>query len=689
MNVSILNKTTFSSDHFPVVAEIQLSVSPATEPSANKIKLNWKKASTKALESYSRLCDKKCSKVLKMFNRQEINAQELYRKTVVAMDESAKICIPKFKNAQRKRHDIPLWRQRMATFRHNVEYWLNIQWLNGGPRACHTNITLNLRRAKRLYKQQLRSLKKEIYSNLADYTTHQNCFRNLFKKRKPPTPSVINGASKEMLPSMWRKHFKSVFNASETPYTGDLFNAIDEKSTNHPYDFQRFTPEEMRKAIGDIDTNKSYERHNHWKGLTSINHSAVHCLLYVLNNWGEQSIFSDNDVQWSESGLFDTVLTPIPKAGKKDYSDVSTWRPISIGTSENWLLEKMILGRLKPLLQTADCQFGYKSKHSTSHAIEIVRLLERNYDCHACLIDASSAFDRISWYRIRDQFFKRKIPLYLIKLSMKQLVFNRITICNTEFIYPRAGIKQGGVLSGNYFSACYDDLVEELKKNGSGVLVETGISKRLLLFVLIYADDVILFSRSPYGLRCLIQITLSFCSQYNDISFNATKSYIMRLGPTRKPAVSVCGLPTTECYKYLGVKIGRDAEPQRDAAAKLFCKTNIMLKQNKELHSCSRDVKNIVINAYGNVYSLETMTCVSSTLRNAHRYLTRAVHTDWAQYADLPGPNIRSRRLYTAYGIASLPEQHRKRRNVFLIKAESFDNRIIREVIGNIPRITV
>ena len=74
----------------------------------------------------------------------------------------------------------------------------------------------------------------------------------------------------------------------------------------------------------------------------------------------------------------------------------------------------------------------------------------------------------------------------------------------------------------------------------------------------------------------------------------------------------------------------------------------LLLQQNRELHQCSRAVKNLSINSYGTVlYALETFPTVCSYLRQAHRYLTRCVHTDWYQSADLPGPNIRSRRLYT------------------------------------------
>ena len=181
---------------------------------------------------------------------------------------------------------------------------------------------------------------------------------------------------------------------------------------------------------------------------------------------------------------------------------------------------------------------------------------------------------------------------------------------------------------------------------------------------------------------------LQFASLYNDLSFNTSKSWILRLGTNKYPPVSVCGIPVTECHEYLGVFFGRPTNPQQDFASKLYQKANIMFAQNQELHKCSRDVKNMAINAYGNVYALETLLEVNSTLRQAHRYLTRAVHTDWRIYADLPGPNIRSRRLYTVYGVDSLEVQHRRSRNQFLIRAESFSDNVICGVLGFLPRIT-
>ena len=485
---------------------------------------------------------------------------------------------------------------------------------------------------------------------------------------------------------MWREHFKTVFKAENTPFTDNIFDETTVPNSHNS--FMPFTIDEIFSSIGCIDTDKSYSRHYHWKNLLSFgkNHHAFLCLLTVFNFWAN-NVASNVDVKgWS---LFDTSLSPVPKTGKRDLSSIKSWRPISLGTSENWVLEKIFLSRLKPFLGTDDSQFGYKSGHSTSHAIEIVRVLERSSDCHACMLDASSAFDTISWGRIRDQLIDRNVPFYLIKLCMKQLTSNRISVCGLSFIYPRAGIKQGGVLSGYYFAACYDTLISALKVTGAGVIITNSLNNRFLLFILIYADDIILVAKSVYGLGRLIDATMRFASTHSDLKFNTSKSWILRLGQINRPAISTRGIPTSECQEYLGVQIGRGADQLRFSASKLYTKTNVMLAQNKELHRCSLSVKNIAINAYGSIYSLENMEDIDSRLRQAHRYLTRAVHTDWRQYADLPGPNIRNRRLYSAYDLESLAEIHRKRRNNFLIKAESSENSYIRNIIGDLPKITV
>ena len=150
----------------------------------------------------------------------------------------------------------------------------------------------------------------------------------------------------------------------------------------------------------------------------------------------------------------------------------------------------------------------------------------------------------------------------------------------------------------------------------------------------------------------------------------------------------MCNIPVTECATYLGVEIGRKANQERVSASQLYVNTNILFAQNTELHKCCTAVKNVSINCYGNVYSIENFLRVGSRIREAHRYMTKSVHTGWRAFADLNGVNIRSRTLYTTFNVDSLEVVHRRRRNNFLISCSEHENDLISSIIGNLERIT-
>ena len=675
-----------NSDHFPIMATLNVLIDNCTEPLPCKRTVNWAKASQKALESYSRLAEKECHKTLTKFKNNEINFTELYNELVSNIEYAAVTCIPKFKSTGSPHsHNIPMWRESMAPLKNDVEYWTQLQFLHGGPTRCPPVICQQLRFAKSRYRWKYRQLKREVERAIAEATTTNNCFKKLFKEASVPAPTVIEGHSTSNQPEMWRSHFTDVFKGKETPYDGTIISDIKINDTESK-SFKDVSINEINTVVPEINTNKSYFRHSHWKNLSTDSHSAKQCLRYVLNNWLHSALADNSYFDWD---LFKANVKLIPKKGKKDLSVKKGWRPISVGTSENWILEKILLCRLKPFLKTRDCQFGYKPKHGTNHAIEIVRILERSHDAHVCLLDASSAFDKLSWERIKDQLLKRRVPPTLVKIVLSQLSSNKISVCNTATFFARVGVKQGGVLSGVVFSCCYDDLVDEAEMTGAGILLASVGDKFKLICIIIYADDVFLMAASPNGLKDLISKAYIFANRYGDITFNPTKSCIMRLGPHRKPPVSVCGIPTDESYLYLGADIGRESDPQKSAAAKLYMNTNLILSQNPELRKCSISVKNTCIYSYGNVYSIENMLNVDSRLRGAHRYMTKQVHCDWTQFADLDGPNIRSRSLYCSYNLDSLEVIHRRRRNNFLIKASLHTNSIISDVIGNLARITV
>ena len=137
-----------------------------------------------------------------------------------------------------------------------------------------------------------------------------------------------------------------------------------------------------------------------------------------------------------------------------------------------------------------------------------------------------------------------------------QLSLTQISVCSTRIFYALAGVKQGGILSGIIFSACYDTLVDIIKTTCARLFLKNCDNLFIFIQILIYADDIILFSRSPYGLKLLIEKAFLFCDLYSDIAFNPSKSVILRLGTGRRPPVSVCNIPTVESTECLGIDIG-------------------------------------------------------------------------------------------------------------------------------------
>ena len=141
----------------------------------------------------------------------------------------------------------------------------DVELLQGGPTRCSTFVRSQLRVCRARYKLQLRILLCEIENNLAEHTTIQNCYKVLFNQKKAPTPSKINGCTREEQPAMWRTHYKGVFKAEDTAYNGGIFDIIDEKLVSEKGNMQlySFTMEEMSTAISEINPSKSYKRHHH------------------------------------------------------------------------------------------------------------------------------------------------------------------------------------------------------------------------------------------------------------------------------------------------------------------------------------------------------------------------------------------------------------------------------------------
>ena len=95
----------------------------------------------------------------------------------------------------------------------------------------------------------------------------------------------------------------------------------------------------------------------------------------------------------------------IEKPGKPPH-EAGSYRPISLLPIISKLFEKLLLKRLKPIIErknlVRDHQFGFRKSHSTMDQVHritnvIEKALEEKKVCYAIFLDVSQAFDKV-WH---------------------------------------------------------------------------------------------------------------------------------------------------------------------------------------------------------------------------------------------------------------------------------------------------
>jgi hypothetical protein len=123
----------------------------------------------------------------------------------------------------------------------------------------------------------------------------------------------------------------------------------------------------------------------------------------------------------------------------------------------------------------------------------------------------------------------------------------------SDWFEVTAGVRQGGVLSPDFYSIYVDELIEKLKKLNVGCYV-------LYMFIaaIFYADDMAILSPSLKGLQILLIVCQEYCTQW-DICLNAKKSKVMYfgrpIGNLANPMLDCKPLQWVSEWKYLGVLV--------------------------------------------------------------------------------------------------------------------------------------
>lgn len=114
----------------------------------------------------------------------------------------------------------------------------------------------------------------------------------------------------------------------------------------------------------------------------------------------------------------------------KDSSDPENYRPISLLPNISKIFEAVINMKLTKFCHDnkiiADQQFGFRAKHSTTHAISKIltdtcKALNNNKCVGAMLIDLEKAFDTVWIDGLIFKLIKKKFPRQLVKIILNML----------------------------------------------------------------------------------------------------------------------------------------------------------------------------------------------------------------------------------------------------------------------------
>ena len=286
------------------------------------------------------------------------------------------------------------------------------------------------------------------------------------------------------------------------------------------------------------------------------------------------------------------TISPIIKDRSGDTASPLNYRPITLGVLFAQLFEVLLLNKFERFLECDNLQFGFKSKHSTAHAIYVLKMCSDYFYKHGSstyvtFLDCSKAFDKVSHYGLFIKLMQRNVPLPFLRI-LAYWYLNMKSRCSWngvlgEFFDVTTGVKQGGVLSPRLFTVYVDDMIHKLRTRGIGCHVID-----IFLACVMFADDLCLITPTRESMQQMLDICQEYCREFN-LSFNAKKSKTMIIGNHRNTitplSLNGTSIDIVTEWRYLGTTLVAGKELSFSARSELrsfYCSVNSLLSAQRK-----------------------------------------------------------------------------------------------------------
>ena len=571
------------SDHLPIILNLTMSLkNPVknTEGPSGERKLRWNSLSSQAIDGYTErlrhLVDAlpapevelRCAATCICDNNQCHESIQSEYDNIVSSLKRADFPLPRHKPGAAK----DWWTEGLTALKQKSIEIHSLWKKEGCPRQgpIHTERI----RVRASYKSALRNAqrapKQAAWDRLHSALSHNETtafwkhWRQIYNKNKCDLPPVVDGVSAE---KDIANAFRDCFQKNSKPNNIEKVHELNRKfaTAHHHYMSEhrascncssfKITVVDVIDALLCMKGGKSADADS--ISVEHLHNAPLNLLCRLATLFNLMLIHSFVPRQFREG-----FMIPLVKDQQGNRSDTGNYRGITISPIISKVLEHILKNHFAEYLDTSPNQFGFKRKNSTAHALHCLRetvnyFVNNDSRVFCSFLDASKAFDRLVHSGLFLKLINRNVPVIFLNFIISWYSELRCRIkWGTQFsdwFLITAGVRQGGILSPDFYSIYVDDLVSKMKESGKGCQFLNHF-----VTALFYADDMAIIAPSIHGLEILLNICSDYCLEW-DICLNVKKSKNLYFG---KPVeihydIMVLGKAiewVTE-WTYLGVKL--------------------------------------------------------------------------------------------------------------------------------------
>ena len=267
------------------------------------------------------------------------------------------------------------------------------------------------------------------------------------------------------------------------------------------------------------------------------------------------------------SSWYQSLIYPVPKGNTSEGKVPLSFRGIHLLNCAYKIFTSIINGRLTKYMEDgrySDVQNGFRSNRSCTEHVYMLDSAIRNASnngniLYTCFIDLKKAFDFVNRDLLMLKLLRNGVDGKMYNII--EAMYSNPKYCVqvggnvTNWFNSSNGVKQGDALSPTLFALFINDLLLHVQNSNLGVKYDNN----LILNILAYADDIVLFSDNPEQLQEMLNIVSEWCKKWR-LKINTDKTKIIQFRKSRKQRNNSCEfllqgtvLSEVQNYKYLGV----------------------------------------------------------------------------------------------------------------------------------------